>query len=88
MKIAVWDTYVDRKDGQGLMHFDILVPEGFEDRTAIKAFGNEYLEDKDFETESLALEKCLFCHVENAPIHISEGIRRYGYVVVELSNCD
>jgi len=26
MKVAVWDTYVTKKDGS-VMHFDIIVPE-------------------------------------------------------------
>ena len=34
MKIAVWDTYVTRKDGK-VMHFDILVNENLKDENQI-----------------------------------------------------
>ena len=30
MKIAVWDTYVTKNDGQ-IMHFDILAPDDIKD---------------------------------------------------------
>jgi len=30
MKVAVWDTYVTRKEGN-IMHFDVIVPEEIKD---------------------------------------------------------
>ncbi len=38
MKVAVWDTYVSRKDGL-TMHFDILVPSALTDEAKIFNFG-------------------------------------------------
>ena len=35
MQVAVWDTYVTRKDGK-VMHFDIIVPDDLEDENKIK----------------------------------------------------
>lgn len=34
MKVAVWDTYVTKKDGT-IMHFDIMVPEQIRDRKSV-----------------------------------------------------
>ena len=45
MKVAVWDTYVIRKDG-AVMHFDILAPEDIKDENTIHSFGKEYLQSK------------------------------------------
>ena len=41
MKVAVYDTYVVKKDGK-TMHFDVIVPEG-ESHERVLAFGREYL---------------------------------------------
>jgi hypothetical protein len=38
MKIAVWDTYVTRKDGK-IMHFDILVDENVNDAEQVYEYG-------------------------------------------------
>lgn len=88
MKVAVWDTYVNRNDGKGIMHFDILVPEDFVDAAEIRKFGNEYISEKAFASDSISIDKCLFCHVENVAEHLEQEINRYGYAIVELSNCE
>ena len=41
-QIAVWDTYVPRKDGR-VMHFDILVPAELKDTATIFGYGRQYL---------------------------------------------
>lgn len=38
MKIAVWDTYVTKKDGT-VMHFDIITPDTIKDEQIIYSFG-------------------------------------------------
>ncbi len=88
MKVAVWDTYVQREDKTGTMHFDILVPEELSDPKEIRSFGTEYLKGKPFKTGEITMDKCLFCHVERVPTHIEEEIKRYGYTIIELSNCE
>ncbi|MEZ4924314.1 MAG: DUF2024 family protein [Crocinitomicaceae bacterium] len=88
MKVAVWDTYVHRNDKDGIMHFDILVPEDQQDAAAIRKYGEEYLNDKTFTTGHINTDKCVFCHVEQVPQHIEEEINRYGFAIVELSNCE
>jgi hypothetical protein len=43
MKVAVWDTYVKKKDGT-VMNFDIMVPESQQNETIIYGYGREYLQ--------------------------------------------
>lgn len=45
MKVAVWDTYVTKKD-ESVMHFDIIVPEDIKDTAVIYGYGKDYLKNK------------------------------------------
>ena len=64
MKVAVWDTYVSRKDGS-IMHFDIIAPEDIQDPITIHQYGKEYLKTKGQEAQPLTSKECRFCHIEN-----------------------
>lgn len=86
MKIAVWDTYVERS-GKVLMHFDILVPDTLTEKDRIFGFGNDYLSAKPFETGNLSTKECRFCHIEEAPAHIVSEIEKKGYAIIEIENC-
>ena len=68
MKIAVFDTYVQRPDGRR-MHFDILVRDQSPDKDidAVLAHGRRYLAAKQLPAASLSAQECRFCHVESAP---------------------
>lgn len=46
MKVAVWDTYVNKKDGS-VMHFDIIAPDHMKDENTIIIFGKDYLQSKN-----------------------------------------
>jgi Domain of unknown function (DUF2024) len=46
MQVAVWDTYVTKKDGT-VMHFDILVPDKLKDEEMIYNYGKDYLTTKN-----------------------------------------
>lgn len=87
MRIAVWDTYVKRKDGR-IMHFDILVPDTLTDTDIIFGFGKQYLEYKQEEGQELSAEECQFCHIEVAPVAIKEQVDAHGYSIIEMENCD
>ena len=63
MKVAVWDTYVTKKDGS-IMHFDIIAPEEIKDTTVIYGYGREYLKTKGQEGQPLTSKECRFCHIE------------------------
>ena len=45
MQVAVWDTYVTKKDGT-VMHFDIIAPSTMKDEITIQEYGKEYLKSK------------------------------------------
>ena len=87
MKIAVWDTYVERTNGTK-MHFDILVPENVKEEAKIYGFGKKYLESKPFKTGMLSSKECSFCHFENTTNTIEEEIHKNGFYILEMENCD
>ena len=86
MKIAVWDTYVKRKDGL-VMHFDILVPDSMDDSEKVVAFGRHYLASKSFETSVLTTKACRFCHIEKATDQMMKSIEAKGYDIIEMEHC-
>ena len=61
-EVAVWDTYVTRKDGR-VMHFDIIAPSSQRDMAVIHGYGRAYLERKGEGGQSLTAKECRFCHV-------------------------
>jgi len=87
MKVAVWDTYVKRKDGK-TMHFDILAPNNVDDTKIIFGYGNQYLENKPFETIQLTCKECRLCHIEEATQEIVSSIKTKGYFIIEIQNCN
>ena len=86
MQVAVWDTYVRKRDGS-VMHFDIIAPEHIKDEQTIHTFGKEYLLSKNQETQSLTAKECSFCHIERATDEMMLSIRQKGYYIVEMENC-
>jgi hypothetical protein len=86
MKIAVWDTYVTKKDG-GIMHFDILAPSEVRDETVIFNYGKEYLKSKGQEGQPLTAKECRFCHVESMRPSWEVDINQQGYAIIEMENC-
>ena len=87
MKIAVWDTYVERPNG-AQMHFDILVSEDSVDENRIYGFGKQYLDSKPFKTGTLDSKRCNFCHFENAPSEVETAILQNGFYILEMENCN
>ncbi len=86
MKVAVWDTYVKRTDGK-TMHFDILVPADTIESKVI-AFGKVYLLRKRLASTTLSSKECRFCHMENAPDTVIQGIAQNGFDILEMENCN
>lgn len=87
MKVAVWDTYVTRKDGR-IMHFDILVEDSLTDSEVVFGFGKQYLKGKNEEGQLLDTKECQFCHIEHASDAIKEQVTTYGFSIIEMENCD
>ncbi|MFD2824357.1 DUF2024 family protein [Lacinutrix iliipiscaria] len=86
MKVSVWDTYVRREDGK-TMHFDILVPHHLDDQSIIFNYGDLYLSQKPFKTNSLSTQECKLCHIEQATPQIIEDINKKGFSIIEMENC-
>jgi len=87
MKVAVWDTYVTRKDGK-IMHFDILVDEDLQDANQVFEFGKQYLKQMSQEGQTLSSKECSFCHIDKAPVEIENQIRQNGFSIIEMENCN
>lgn len=86
MKVAVWDTYVTKKDGS-VMHFDIIAPEEIKDTTIIYGYGREYLKTKGQEGQPLTSKECRFCHIETVRTQWEAEIKQKGYFIIEMENC-
>ena len=86
MQVAVWDTYVQKKNGI-TMHFDILVSADIKDEKTIHTFGKEYLLSKNQENQPLTAKECRFCHIEKATDAIELSIQQRGYYIIEMQNC-
>jgi len=87
MEVAVWDTYVQRKNGL-VMHFDILVPSFGTTKKEVFEFGAQYLQDKDVVSTSLSTSECRLCHMEQAPEIVEKIIGEQGYFIIEMENCN
>lgn len=86
MQIAVWDTYVIRKD-RSTMHFDIMVPAHVQDEEAVYGYGRVYLKTKGEEGQPLTTNECQFCHIETLNPQWEDDIKRQGYFIYEMENC-
>lgn len=86
MQVAVWDTYITKKNGT-IVHFDIIVPEQIKDEKIIHHFGTMYLLSKDLGDQPLTSKECKFCHIERASAEIELSIKEKGYYILEKQNC-
>ncbi len=87
MKVAVWDTYVTKKDGS-VMHFDIIAPEEIKDTAVIFGYGKDYLKTKGQDGQPLSSKECRFCHIETVRPQWEAAIKQKGYYIIELENCE
>lgn len=86
MRVAVWDTYVTRKDGS-IMHFDIIAPDIIKDESIIHTFGKDYLQSKNQDGQPLTAKECRFCHIEAATPEMEASITEKGFFIIEMENC-
>jgi hypothetical protein len=87
MKVAVWDTYVQKSNGT-IMHFDILVPEAVGDHKVIYDYGQRYLAKKGQQGKQLDSRECKFCHIEEASAEMIASISAEGFHIIEMEGCD
>lgn len=86
MRVAVWDTYVQKKDGT-VMHFDIIAPQEVQDAEVIYGFGKTYLASKGQSGQPLTAQQCKFCHIEEVKPQWQDEIQEKGYFIFEMENC-
>ncbi|MEO9477417.1 MAG: DUF2024 family protein [Cyclobacteriaceae bacterium] len=82
-KVAVWDTYVKRQNGN-VMHFDILTDSDNLNTAAIFEYGKAYITAKGEPEGIIDSEHCQFCHVEEVTSEIKKAINQQGYYILEL----
>ena len=87
MEVAVWDTYVTKKDGK-VMHFDIIVPADLKDENVIYNYGKEYLKTKGQEGQPLTSKESKYCHTEKIKLRWEADIQEKGYYIYEMENCN
>lgn len=87
MKVSIWDTYVQKKDGS-LMHFDIVAPEEQKDEMIIHEMGKKYLQTKGQQDQDLSAKQCSFCHLEQASEEMENSITKDGYYIIEMEGCE
>lgn len=87
MKVAVWDTYVTKNNGD-VMHFDIIAPLEMKNTSIIYNYGKEYLKTKGQEGQPLTSEQCSFCHIETVKPEWEAEIKKKGYFIIEMENCE
>ncbi len=87
MQVAVWDTYVTKKDST-VMHFDIIAPITTKDASVIYQYGKKYLKSKGQDGQTISAKECKFCHIEYIKPEWESEIIKNGYFIYEMENCD
>ncbi|MFN3405371.1 MAG: DUF2024 family protein [Cytophagaceae bacterium] len=82
MNVAVWDTYVKKKDGN-VMHFDIIVPAGIK-AELVYQYGKKYLQEINESDNKLDIEECQFCHMEEPTEEMLAAINKQGYYILQM----
>jgi len=85
MSVAVWDTYVEKRDGS-VMHFDIIVTPALKDVPTIHEYGKAYLSSKNEAGGKIDTEECQFCHIEEASPDMRAAIEKNGYFILEMED--
>ncbi|TAK36153.1 MAG: DUF2024 family protein [Saprospiraceae bacterium] len=85
MSVAVWDTYVKKRDGS-VMHFDIIAPSALKDVKTIYGYGKAYLSSKNEADGKIDTGECQFCHIEEASPDMRAAIEKNGYFILEMED--
>jgi len=85
MEVAVFDTYVKKKNG-GYMHFDIIVAADTH-YDHVLTFGKAYLQSKQRASPHISTRDCRFCHLEEVVPVWEKTIARQGYYIHEIEGC-
>ncbi len=84
MKIDVYDSYA--KSGGRLMHFDVFVPAGTANSTALQ-YGRQWLKSIREDSEALQQSLCNYCHSEIANPDVERMVNTDGYFILQMEGC-
>ncbi|RFM35353.1 DUF2024 family protein [Chitinophaga silvisoli] len=85
MEVAIFDTYVKRREG-GYMHFDIIVSADT-NYESVLTFGNAYLKSRSLTAPIISSRDCRFCHMQETVPSWEKNIQQQGYHIYELEGC-
>ncbi|MDR4499654.1 MAG: DUF2024 family protein [Candidatus Scalindua sp.] len=86
MRVAVFDTYVVKKNGTA-RHFEIIVPVD-QPHDKVIQYGREYLKRVGQEELPLTTKECLFWHIETASVDLEKTIKEQGHCICEIEECN
>jgi hypothetical protein len=52
------------------------------------SYGQRYLAAKGVKVENFTSRECRFCHTEMASAPVESEIKRSGFAIIELENCE
>ncbi len=85
MECAVYDTYVEKKDGE-TMHFDVIVEKNTSQEKAVE-YGAKFLASAGQEGQRITTNECQFCHIQEAPPTVDKDIKEKGYYIQKMEGC-
>ncbi len=85
MECAVYDTYVEKKDGE-TMHFDVIVEKNTSQEKAVE-YGAKFLASAGQEGQRITTNECQFCHIQEAPPIVDKDIKEKGYHIQKMEGC-
>lgn len=86
MKVAVYDTYVTRNDGE-VMHFDIIVASDVGAEKVLE-HGRQFLSEVGQGKQPLSSKECRFCHMEQPSPAVLKSISTRGYHIEKMEGCE
>lgn len=83
MKIAVWDLYIKKVNGN-VLHFNVVVHESKSKMEIVFNYANEYLKSIGVDSAEINVKNCQFCHIENLTDNMKSDIETSGYHIIEM----
>lgn len=80
MFIKVYDTHIRTKSGRHL-HFDVLTDQDIE---AAQKYANKFITERGLLDEEIFLNRCQYCHSEQAKPKIAAAIKTQGYYIAAV----
>lgn len=85
MKIDVYNTYASHPE-HGLLHFDVLLPEGGTQQEA-ESSALLWLNEIGIRPNCIRLDQCSYCHSEISIPEMENALNQKGYAILQLEGC-